>query len=370
MAYLKFIHQLVRPGFVVEVGDVVDDSDDPHYWSKFVNPKTNRPPNAYYMSDEETRYYPRRPKQPYIGRQKIRPYPRPHPMKLTSLVTETNTTRLELPHKGAFNPGLAPIEGGYVMVYRPTELSFVGCLLDRKFKASKCYPFFLTGGADPRLIWTPEGELLMSYSQFDNGKEAIFAKIIMSNGEFIEPIEAIRISPVSLKERQKNWMPFVHEGKTYFVASVCPHIIYEFDGNEAVKKYETTWKSPWFYEKTLRGNCNIVQVGDVFIGTFHTAAQLGMTTYYDNGVYIFEAKPPFRVLRCSDKTYLRAEDGIEPHYRKEGCIRCTFPIGMVIEGERLLIAYGDNDSCVKILDTTVQEMFDLTVSVKKRALML
>ena len=29
---------------------------------------------------------------------------------------------------------------------------------------------------------------------------------------------------------------------------------------------------------------------------------------------------------------------------------------MIIEGDRVTISYGDNDSCVKIMETTIQEV--------------
>jgi hypothetical protein len=77
---------------------------------------------------------------------------------------------------------------------------------------------------------------------------------------------------------------------------------------------------------------------------------------YDNGAYIFEGKPPFKPLECGHRTYLRAEAAREKHFRKTGVIVCTFPIGMTTKNDKLIISYGDNDSCVKIMETTIDEM--------------
>ena len=85
-----------------------------------------------------------------------------------------------------------------------------------------------------------------------------------------------------------------------------------------------------------------------------------MLNYY---IYIFEGKPPFKVLKCSNKTYLPAEDAIEPHFRKANSILCPFPVGMVVKKNKVIISYGDNDSCVKILETNLEDLNKLMLEV-------
>jgi predicted GH43/DUF377 family glycosyl hydrolase len=58
-----------------------------------------------------------------------------------------------------------------------------------------------------------------------------------------------------------------------------------------------------------------------------------------------------------------AEDAVEPPFRGGGKVCVNFPVGAVREGEDLLISYGDNDSCVKIMRTTIPAMLDTTVKV-------
>ena len=159
-----------------------------------------------------------------------------------------------------------------------------------------------------------------------------------------------------LRTRQKNWMPFEYEGKLMLVANVHPHRIYEFDGEKSHLAYETNYLHPWFYQKNdYRGNCNIIKLEDSYLGTFHTVEIFGVCHYYDNGFYEFEAKPPFKVIRAGFRTYLPAEAASEPPCRKKGFIRVCFPVGMVKEQDKLLISYGDNDSAVRVMQTTVQE---------------
>ena len=297
--------------------------------------------------------------------------PRPSSISLHSILKDVVT--VELPEQGSFNAGIAPMPNtnNYICVYRPNEFRFTACILDKNFSnPTKFFPFQFTNCADPRLIWV-ENKLYMIYSSIDKvgiSRECIRGGVIMDlekSNNFIHP-QLFRVSPTSLTDRQKNWMPFLYENKIHLVSSVCPHVIYELeeDGKEAVKKYETNWIHPWFNQEFLRGNTNIVKLEDGnYMGTFHTVQVRGKMHYYDNGCYIFEGKPPFKVISCSDKTYMKAEDAIHPHYRKRGLIQVNFPVGMIRENENLFISYGDNDSIVKIMRTKVEEMKNLTVRV-------
>lgn len=300
--------------------------------------------------------------------------PRPDQKYLINLAD--NVTRLELPEKGSFNPGLVkiPNSSDYIMVYRPDEYGFVGCKLDKNLNpyANSYYKFNITNCADPRIIWIPGNKLLMVYSSTTGvglNLECIRGSIIMDlnqSDSFIEN-ETFRMSPEELNSRQKNWIPFVYNEEIYLIASICPHIIYKFDINTkiATKVVENNWSHPWMYpDLFLRGNTNPVLMDDGnYLSTFHTAIWYGKTCYYDNGCYIFEGKYPFKVLRCANRTYLPAEGATEPHFRNFGRIACTFPVGMVLENDELLISYGDNDSVVKIMKVDLNKMLSLTLDI-------
>lgn len=300
-------------------------------------------------------------------------YPRPDKMFTPSL--DKDVTRLELPEKGSFNAGLAKIPNStdYVLVYRPDEDRFKACKLNKNFQPYKDSYFELDKSkcADPKIIWTPDNKLLMVYASVDSVAlhgEYIAGSIIMDLNESDKFVnrEQFRISPADLMTRQKNWMPFVNDGKIYLVASVCPHVIYELnlDTKTCEKVSESSWAHPWFYNEFLRGNTNCVQLEDGnYLGTFHTATWRGAGCWYDNGAYLFSGKAPFNVLKCTNKTYLPAEAAKEKHFRNAGHLICNFPVGMVREGNKIHISYGDNDSVVKILHTTVEEIIDLMLDV-------
>lgn len=300
---------------------------------------------------------------------------RPSNQYLTSILNKV--TRLDLPEKGSFNAGLIkfPNSQDYILVYRPDENRFIGCILSEnlEIKNDSYFRFHITNCADPRLIWTPDNKLLMVYSSINEtgiNYECIRGAIIMDlnvSEQFIDA-KPFRISPYC-ETRHKNWMPFIHDEKIYLIASVCPHVIYElkFEPNNKIvceKVFETKWLNPWMFKDFLRGNTPPVLLDDNnYISTFHTSTWYKGRCFYDNGAYIFEGKPPFNVLKCANRTYLKAEDACEPHFRKRDLIVCNFPVGMVKKDDNLLISYGDNDSVVKIMEVKIDDMLNLMLEV-------
>ena len=60
----------------------------------------------------------------------------------------TDVVRIETPEKGSFNPGLVKVPNStdFIMVYRPDEYNFIGCILDSNFNIYKnsYFRFWLT----------------------------------------------------------------------------------------------------------------------------------------------------------------------------------------------------------------------------------
>lgn len=286
-------------------------------------------------------------------------------------------TRINFPEAGSFNAGILDLGNKILCVYRPNEYEFVACFLNYDYKVINdfYYKFKMYGVTDPRIIKTTDNKVLMTYSMsFENQiAESIVGTFIMdlnkSDTNIFEE-KTIRISPKEMKDRQKNWMPFIHDKKLYFIANIFPHEIYETGTGiilESQKKYVTSFKNEWFAKTSLRGSTNAVPLPDGnYLTTFHTVSRNKDLHYYDNGFYIFEGKPPFKVTHMSEKTYLRAEDATEPHYRKAGLIMCAFPVGMILKKDKIIISYGDNDSCVKILESSLDDVMNMMVKVKDK----
>lgn len=306
-----------------------------------------------------------------------RPYKAKTRRPTTQYLTNVNHTvrKIITPQKGSFNASIVDVGDKYLMVYRPDEIEIRACFLNYDYTIieNSFYKFNLLYVADPRLIVTPDNKVFMTYSNYagNNHDEKIEGNIIMNLNESKNTIfqgTKISVSPKSLSGRQKNWMPFVHENDLYFISQVCPHQIYKVDWTgekDSELVFETNYTNYWFIREQLRGNTNAVLMEDGnYLCTFHTAMLNGICYYYDNGCYIFEGKPPFKPLYTASRTYLRAEAAIESHYRKLGAIVCVFPMGMILKDNKIIISYGDNDSCVKIMETTTDEMMKTMLEVR------
>jgi predicted GH43/DUF377 family glycosyl hydrolase len=301
--------------------------------------------------------------------------PRLSPSRRTTV--PGHVSRLSLPH-GCFNAALEQLPlGGYICVYRRDEYRFVVCRLDAHLDVVPDSHTLLDLGpapvADPRLIWLPDGRLFMVYSSLDTSDgvtvECMRGAVLIENEKLISKPEPHLLSPKNSRARQKNWMPFtIGEANTvYLIASVCPHVVFSMDCQTFKTEQVSVWQWTHCWEprgEFLRGNTQAVQIAEnLMLGTFHTGVreQPRGCVFYDNGCFLFESRPPFKVLKCSDRSYIPAEMATEKHFRKVDQILCVFPCGMVREGERLLISFGNNDSCVNMLDTTVKAMLETMV---------
>lgn len=290
--------------------------------------------------------------------------------------------RLQLP-RGCFNPALAEAPNGYVLVYRRDECSFCCCMVSNDLMVVPDSHFLLQLGeapvADPRLLWMPDGRLLLIYSSLDTSDgvtcEAMRGAVITNerNKLVVRPRQFL-LSPRDSRARQKNWMPFCCNQQVYLIASTRPLVVFCLNPETLSTEQVSTadWTGNWLYpEEFLRGNTNAVELDDGrFLTTFHTAVRIGTERllYYDTGAVVFartqdDSGAGFAVTRCSNRTILPAESAVEKHFRKEGLIQTCFPCGMVREGERLLISYGDNDTACKILETTITALLETTTEV-------
>jgi predicted GH43/DUF377 family glycosyl hydrolase len=295
---------------------------------------------------------------------------RPNSLFLTKLVG--NNKKLDLPI-GSFNGSILRLPDKYLLVYRPNEYVFDAAFLDLDLNVipNTTKRLNLNGDvADPRLIITPSNKVMVSYSRFNLvlNHEIICGSYIMdlNIGEDIIESDHFRISPVELFDRQKNWMPFVHDGKIFFISDVCPHRIYEYDEENKISNliYETSYKNSWFNTHQLRGNTNCLRVSDdYYLTIFHTAQKIEICSFYDNGAYLFEAKPPFKPVMFSNRSIMPAEFAMEKHFRKMGEIECVFPISLHQEGNQILISYGDNDSAVRVFTTNLDEIASFMIRI-------
>ena len=296
--------------------------------------------------------------------------PRPDSRFITKLNGKFHT--INLPEVGSFNGGIARYDKDKIIcVYRRNEQSFSGCHLNNQYEMidGSHFEFSMYRCTDPKLIWRDK-ELLIIYSSIHNvhdSQEYMCGSVALSyeTGGRFSNNEEFRISTPDLHGRQKNWMPFNHDGNIYLIASVCPHIVYQLvDNNKCIKVYENDWSHPWMIGTQLRGNTNAVRIDDTsYLATFHTAMWHNNKYYYDNGFYLFSSAPPFKVMRCASRTYLPAEAACSNYFRKHNQIVCNFPVGMMVENDNVIISYGDNDSNLKIVEYKLSDVLRTMVKV-------
>jgi len=260
----------------------------------------------------------------------------------------------------AFNPSVINFGEKYICAFRSQEFKCTACILDKNFIVDETsfFTFNLDPCVDSRLLWALNGDLLAFYASPvpDMYKEHIRASVIMKkdSGKFSNN-EHFRVSPQN-DPRHKNWCPFISNGKMYITDTVKPHKVYEVEFGKAVANpIISNWTSKW-YKPLLekRGSTNAVNLGNgMCLGTFHTIDG----KYYDNGLYLFEDKPPFKVLQCSSQPFLKAEDST-PCTRWQYTI-CAFPMSMIKKGENIIISYGENDNACKIFKIALSDMLDI-----------
>jgi predicted GH43/DUF377 family glycosyl hydrolase len=305
--------------------------------------------------------------------------------------------RVSLPLNHSFNGSVVEdkTSDGYILSFRISQYGDVYnimdiktvltkeigiCRLDSNFKfiPKSYFKIKYDNIIDPRLSWVNNKLLLVCTN--DSTDKGIFGTFIMDlniSKSFIES-DMFRITPEDYPSLQKNWTNFVHNNELYFIKNITPHTIYKFDLKEKklINFNEMTWNNKWFYNLEFRGNTNPVRLPDNnFLNTFHTTFRTTIDginyRFYDNGFYIFEGKPPFKPIKMMTQTFLPAESCDLTFNWKENPFTnkfndkffCVFPAGMVLNGDDVIISYGNSDKFIDIGTYSLNEIMKLMVDI-------
>jgi hypothetical protein len=122
----------------------------------------------------------------------------------------------------------------------------------------------------------------------------------------------LRSAVASFSAPQKNWMPFEHSGCLYLEYSIQPHVILSFDldSAECTEAYCTTTESK-FLPEYLHGGAPPLRLNDdYFLGVGNSQHLYWFQDrYYAAVFYLFEAKPPFRIVKATPP--LRVQSRVE-----------------------------------------------------------
>jgi predicted GH43/DUF377 family glycosyl hydrolase len=163
--------------------------------------------------------------------------------------------------------------------------------------------------------------------------------------------------------KEKNWAFFEHAGALHAVYQDHPsRKIIRIDGERIVDEYESEPASwPW---GVVRGGSPPIPFGEgkmlaIFHSSIATEEPPHFVRYY-GAAYVFEAKPPFRLLAVSAKPIMAGSEadghGFDPRYAEGWKPWVVFPCGLVPDGDNWLTSIGVNDWQCAVGKITPQQL--------------
>lgn len=162
---------------------------------------------------------------------------------------------------------------------------------------------------------------------------------------------------VDPKQQQKNWSPFEYNGELYCEYQLEPHTILKVDPKtgKTTEGYITGQAASIITSETsLRGSTPPILInntsdnsfpGKFYLGVGHTRTIL--TSDYLHFFYIFEAEPPFKMIKVSS------------HFKLHGKERIQFAAGLSQYEDKIYISYGVNDCSNRISYFTIDDMLSM-----------
>ena len=120
-------------------------------------------------------------------------------------------------------------------------------------------------------------------------------------------------SPIANFSRpQKNWMPFEYERNLYLEYSIQPHVVLKFNPATAeCTEQHSTMPTSKRLPDYLHGGAPALRLNDdYFLGVGNSQHLYWFQErYYAAMFYLFEAKPPFRIIKVTSP--LRMQSRVE-----------------------------------------------------------
>lgn len=277
-------------------------------------------------------------------------------------------------YPAAFNPSIIQVPQGYLLTFRiqPDEkkpwISNIGIILLDEYLAPisksvilnmRGYKEITPSQAEDARIMEINNRLFLIYN--DNvdiinptrkeRRDMYLAEIVLQGSQFHvkKPIKIIHEENYTKETWQKNWMPFAVGEQIYIVYSIRPHEIIIPDLKTGVCKVVSS-SIPFFSWRwgTLRGGTPALLIDDVYLTFFHSSMSAivdpslkdakEVYTYF-MGAYTFSPVSPFEIMSVSPKPIITKQ-----FYEDNVPKKVIFPGGFVVVGEKILLAYGRNDS--------------------------
>lgn len=273
--------------------------------------------------------------------------------------------RNQLHHDDAeFNPSISLFNGQHWLVYRQnwTSSNIILAKANPSWEPEKgvesCQFVNIpivsensSGREDPRLF-TFRGQQWLSYTGFS---KLASNKTNVCIGRLTHDGAMDCHFPLHYPDRaklEKNWVFFEHNDRLYASYLCSPHVVLEVDHFNCRLAYTTQWKSH-YTAGHIRGGASPVLHNGEFYHFFHAVQSAAGNKVYSCGVLTFEAKPPFRVTRCSKRPLIAP---VPADCEVGGPACAVFPGGAVIDKGRWHVAYGYLDKECRIASFKAEDI--------------
>jgi predicted GH43/DUF377 family glycosyl hydrolase len=185
-----------------------------------------------------------------------------------------------------------------------------------------------------------------------NGAKLYIAKLSQNeNGKFILA-EAKHLQFDFANYFEKNWIPFCFEDQLYLSYMMKPHRVLKADlGTGKCEEVYATRSGVRWYWGAILGGSQLQVCDEGLLGIFHSKRSVkNMPIYYYMGAYILSPTPPFEIIKQSVAPFEHPDFySIDSEFKNLFNLRCVFPTGIVIQGEKIVVSYGENDAAIKLM---------------------
>jgi predicted GH43/DUF377 family glycosyl hydrolase len=153
---------------------------------------------------------------------------------------------------------------------------------------------------------------------------------------------------------EKNWVPFDYNHRLLLSYSISPHVVLSPSPEGVCSIIHKT--SPSISEDfgIIRGGTPALLVDGEYLAFFHSV----LNGVYSMAAYTFEASPPFHLTRISPKVITHPDFYSTPKSNQISNFDVVFPAGLIVEGDRILISYGENDVAIKVIELDKKLLFE------------
>jgi hypothetical protein len=234
--------------------------------------------------------------------------------------------------------------------------------LECKFQSSDKGAAYTFGLKDPRLfcyqnqlavVYNSRSSTVLGASRACRGtivKQSIawvlgsYAKMEVAHHRFLDYAYS--------QEVEKNWMPFVYNGKIFYSRSLNPHNVVSCDSSPCVDVANTSNVLELWHLQIGGGSPSILvdwfDEPAFYLGVAHVQAKY---RHYENFAFKFRAAPPFEIYQISAWLPLYSQPR-----RNGGSSLVAFVSGLAYSHGAFLISYGQGDVNSRLLTLSNEQM--------------